>query len=292
MSNIPAIVKKTEDVKKFLVAFAPLVSEYATREYSHGAFLKTAMMCILESDELLKCLTTPAGQASMYHALRHAASTGLSLNPQEGKAVLIAYAGKVDYQVMKNGMIELAMDSGKVDFLTADIVYEGDDFKIEKAMEGDKYKFIPALKDRGDILGFFAALKMTDGTVHVKWIDRVNMEAHRDRYGKGLYHTADEPSKGIKKGDPKAHHGWHKSFEGFSLKTVIKALLRLVNISKDLTIAIITDDKFETDVIDFPPNKPGATAEDVKDDMEAEGAPVDTEGAETVETSKEKPDLF
>jgi phage RecT family recombinase len=273
MANTPAIIKKTDDAKKFLAPFMDVIPDYATRDFNHAAFMKSAMMCIMESDELQKCMTTPAGQASLYHALRYAAGTGLSLNPQEGKAALIAYAGKVEYQVMKGGMIELAMASQKVEFITSDIVYEGDEFNIEKTMDGDTYRFKPALMDRGKVIGYFAALRMTDATVHVKWIDIVNMEKHRDQYGKGV---------------KKENSAWNKSFDGMALKTVLKALLRSLEISPDLTGAVSTDDKFEAgDVLDITPDEAGTSAEDVKGEMEA-AAESGAEGG----TEDEKPDLF
>jgi phage RecT family recombinase len=257
------------------------MGDYATREYNHDVFLKSAMMCIIESDELQKCMTSPAGQASLYHALRYAAGTGLSLNPQEGKAALIAYSGKASYQVMKRGMIELAMDSGKVDFITADTVYEKDIFEIEKTMEGDKYSFKPALMDRGDVLGYFAALKMSNKTVHVKWIDIANMREHKKKYGQG--------------GDNQKA-AWNKSFDGMAIKTVLKALLRMVEISPDLTKAVVSDDTFEAgDVIDITPEpeKPGASSEDVKEKMEAAAEEKDKpEGDDGKKSGKEKDDLF
>ena len=278
MSNTPAIIKKTDDAKKFLAPFMDVIPDYATRDYDQAAFMKSAMMCIMESDELQKCMTTPAGQASIYHALRYAAGTGLSLNPQEGKAALIAYAGKVEYQVMKGGMIELAMASGKVKFITSDIVYEGDDFTLEKTMDGDTYRFKPALMERGKVMGYFAALRMTDDTVHVKWIDIVNMEAHKKQYGKGISNVKS---------------AWNTSFDGMALKTVLKALLRSLEISPELTGAVSTDDKFEAgDVVDITPDEPGVSAEDVKDAMSEPDEKTDAEGGTDKPSADKKPDLF
>jgi phage RecT family recombinase len=280
-SKVPAIVEKTDKTKAFLGSFKPLISDYATREYNHNAWLKTVMMCIMENDDLVKAMGTPAGQASLYHALRYAASTGLSLNPQEGKAALIAYSGKVQYQVMKGGMIELAMASGKVEFITSDVVYKKDEFEIEKTMNGDTFKFRPALAERGNVIGYFAALKMKVGTVLVKWIDIANMEAHRDRYGKGV---------------DRAGSAWKTSFDGMALKTVLKALLRSVEISPDLTTAVVTDDKFEAgdtgEVIDvIPEPEGGASAEEVKAELEA--AEGEGQGKEEPgEQGEEDKDLF
>lgn len=280
MANAPTIIKKTQEAKNFLITqFKPVIGDYAKAGLNEDAWLKTAMMCIMESDELQKCMATPAGQASIVHALRYAASTGLSLNPQEGKAALIAYSGKVEYQVMKGGMIELAMASDKVEFITADTVYAGDDFDIEKTMDGDRYRFKPALMDRGDAIGYFAAVKMKSGTCHVKWIDRANMEDHRDRYGKGI---------------TKENSAWKKSFDGMALKTVLKALLRSLEISPELTGAVSSDDKFEAeDVIDVTPAQPGATAEEVTEKMEGEEKAVESKPKdEKPPTEKTGKDLF
>jgi phage RecT family recombinase len=231
MANTNLVIKE-KDIQSYLKENAKSIQNYYSGSNVED-FLRSALMVISENKNLMECLKTNPGKASLRHALKFAANTGLSLNPQEGKAALIAYNGQVTYQVMKNGLIDLAMDSKKVEFITADTVRENDSFDIKKTMNGDTYEYGPARKDRGKIDGFFSALKMKDGTCHVKYMTMEEIEAHRDQYS-AMYRNKKEASP------------WHKSFEGMALKTVIKALFRNLSISSDIDRAVGADDKSES----------------------------------------------
>ena len=245
------------------------LSGYAVRNYNQDAFIKSAMLAIVESASLKECLTTPAGKASLFNAMRHAATTGLSLNPSEGKAALIAYGGKVQYQVMKNGIIELAMQSGQVEFVTADTVRENDLFTVTKTADGDNFNYQPKRKDRGEIDGFFAACKLKNGSTHVKWMTIKEIEEHRDKYS-SMYNAKPDASP------------WKKSFEGMGLKTVIKALFRNLSICPELDAAVISDDQEETQIINVTPK--GTSAEDVATILESKPAPAEKKAKQETTT--------
>lgn len=218
----------------FLKKFGKSLSDYAVRRYDQTAFLKSAMIAIQDNATLGECLKTDAGRKSLYHAMRYAATTGLSLNPQEGKAALIGYKNKngemvLNYQVMKNGLVDLALTSGKVEFITADLVRENDDFKIKKTASGDDYTFEPALKDRGEVIGFIAAMKLKGGSTYVKWLTVAEVCEFRDKYSSMFKNRPDSSP-------------WTHSFNGMGVKTVMKALLRSVSISPDVDAAIKGDD--------------------------------------------------
>ncbi|MBE9572475.1 MAG: recombinase RecT, partial [Proteobacteria bacterium] len=131
----------------FMKSLAGQLETYAVRDYNNQVFAKSAMIAIVSSDGLQECLTTDEGKVSIINALKMAAGTGLSLNPQTGMAALIPYSKKINnrwiktaqFQIMKNGLIELALESGKVEFITADTVREADAFTMSKTMNGDEY---------------------------------------------------------------------------------------------------------------------------------------------------------
>jgi recombination protein RecT len=250
---------------EFLQKFGKSLENYAMRNYDHSTFLKSAMIALIGNKNLSEALKTEQGKMSIFDALRYASTTGLSLNPQEGKAALIGYKtsdGKhiINYQIMKNGMVDLAMESGKVEFITSDYVMENDSFEISKSIDGDKYNFIPATKNRGEIIGFFAALKMKSGHTHIKWMTIEEIEKIRDNYSANWKHK-------------KQDSPWGKSFSGMGIKTVLKALLRNISISDELDNAIGTDDFFEAEF----KVEMGATAEDAKEKLEKKEKPGDDE---------------
>ena len=222
-NNLP--ITTDSQAGEFLQKFGKSLKDYAVRKYDQTAFLKSAMIAIADNADLSACLKTEEGKRSLFSALRYAGSTGLSLNPQEGKAALIPYKGKIQYQIMKNGMVELALESGKVDFITAEYVKSGDKFVLKKSISGDDYTHEPALKDRGEVIGYYSALRLSSGSTHVKWFTSEEIADHRKKYSE-------------------------KSFMpeiGYGIKTAMKALLRSVSISRDLDEAIATDDFFEAD---------------------------------------------
>lgn len=253
--NLPVTVDK--QAGEYLQAFGRSLEEYAIREYNHNAFLKSAMLCIVSNPDVAACLKTDDGRLSLFNALRYASTTGLSLNPQEGKAAIIAYGGKVQYQVMKNGMIDLAMDSGKVEFISADYVRKNDHFEIQKTVNGDTYTFEPALENRGDLRGFYAALRLKGGFTHVKWMTVQEVEEIRDNYS-AMFKAKPEVSS------------WKKSFIGMGVKTVMKSLLRSVSISDALDMAVGADDFYNSD---HSAPSPGVSADAAADKLKSEGAP-------------------
>lgn len=240
---------------QFLEKFQGSLKDYAIRKYDHVSFLKSAMLAIADNNTLSECLKSEQGKRSLFNALRYASTTGLSLNPAEGKAALIGFKNKsgemvINYQIMKNGLIDLALESGKVEFINADYVKSNDKFRLTKTAIGDNFEFEPALSNRGDIIGFYAALKLKDGGSYVKWFTKQEIEEFRDKYS-SMFKFNPENSP------------WSKSFSGMGIKTVIKALLRSVRISDDVDNAIGSDDFFEPEF-----KVHGVTPEEVKEKLD------------------------
>jgi len=257
MAENKQLAKKPEkQIANFLQMSSKSLFSYASRKYNRDAFIKSAMLAIIENDDLKNCINSNPGQLSLFGALRYAATNGLSLNPQEGKAALIPYKGKVSYQIMKNGLIDLAMDSGAVESIISYVVRENDVFSFTKTSDGDKYEYTPARSERGEIEGFFAAVKFKDSVSIGQYMTLEQVEDHRDKYSKGLKDG---------NGKPRQNHAWVKSFEGMGLKTVIKRLFRNVSISPVMDEAVGIDDGFECDTIEIKKN--GFTAEGVTEEI-------------------------
>lgn len=255
-------------IEGFLKPLSPALAKYAERKYPMDRFLRSANLAIMSNKDLKAAVQTNQGKQSLMDSLRYAAATGLSLNPQEGKACLIAYGDKVQYQIMKNGLVQLALETEKVEFITGEIVRENDTFRITKNMSGDNYDHSIALSERGKIIGFYSAMKLTEGGQHVIYMSRQEMEEHRDRYAKGLYHNYTDNKKGIKKGDPRPDHAWHKSFEGQGIKTVIKRLLTRVSIAEDNTFEEMT--RFDDMVSGAEPENISDRFDDVAEKVDIE----------------------
>jgi phage RecT family recombinase len=253
MTKQLATIEKTAG--DFLTSLKATLPTYAIRPYKQETFVRSAMIAIVSNEDLQSCLTTDQGKASIINAMRMAAGTGLSLNPQEGKAALIPYSKNIgkgnqnkwiktaQYQVMKNGLIELALESGKVEFITADTVRTNDEFTLKKTMNGDEYFFSPARSDRGEIDGFFAAVKMKDGTCHTTYMAITQTDEHREKFSS-------------KTAMPE---------EGYGQKTVLKKLLNNLHISPELSQVVGSDDVEEADYSIVP--EQGTSADDLEKNL-------------------------
>jgi phage RecT family recombinase len=239
-----AVAVTEKSIGEQLVAWLPNLQKYAVRKYDADNWIKTAMLCVLESKDIQELLATKAGQASLYHALRYAASTGLSLNPQEGKAALVPIQGKVNYWIMKNGWVDLLMDTGKVARATSFVVYLADVFEIEITPQGDSYKFRPNLDDRGAVRGFCSSIVFADGTTSVHWMTKKQVEDHRDQFSK-------------MKGPGSA---WATAFEGRALAACVKQHIRRLA----LGTADIVEGDDEPEPVRGWDDAPGTSAEELE----------------------------
>lgn len=290
-NNEVAVVEDSKAAQLYMATMLPGLEMLAQRKYDPKSWAQTVVLAIVESQALTKCLTTAEGKASLYHALKFAAATGLSMNPQEGKCALVPYAGKIQYQIMKNGLIDIALADPNVRNIRSLVVKERDTFRILQTLDGDTFEFEPHLTDRGEPIGYFAAVKMESGPSYVKYITKDEAEKHRDRYS-SMYNS-----------DKKTKSPWHKSFDGMAEKTVIKELLRTNHISSDLDILVGTDDKAEAEMIDITPapsleeqvveEQPIIEAEKVEEAKEEPAEPVEASGEaeDRIDPPTEKGDI-
>jgi phage RecT family recombinase len=198
-----------------------------TTEEQAAEIIKTAALCVMESDALQKAIKTEQGKISFLHSMKQALRAGLSLNPQEGKAALIPYGNRITYLPMKNGFIDKAMACKEVKSIRPKVVKKNDQFELWEDEKGSHYKFVPAITDRGPSVGYVAFLVEQNGTVHYSYMSKEEVEEHRDKYAASV------------------NGPWKKSFDGMAKKTVTKELLRDLNINPVLSELVGIDDEIE-----------------------------------------------
>ena len=247
------------------------IEKFCSSRTSVNVIMRSALLAFDESDRLRQALETRTGQNSVYHAMLRAASTGLSLNPLEGKACLVPYYRKegknwitvVNYQIMKNGLIHLALRSGQIDHISADVVRENDEFKIRKTAAGDEFEFSPALTGRGKAVGCYASVKFKNGESKICYMSWEEIDEHRERYSQSYQNDLK---------DDKKESPWSKSPESMGLKTVLKRLFNNTFISDEVTKAVTSDDKAEANIIDVQPEKISTSKEVAKQLLDKENS--------------------
>jgi recombination protein RecT len=224
--NSGIIAIRDQDIPNRLVALAPEFRFlFPGKPAAFDVWMKSLALCVIENKDLRAALTTENGQRSFIRVVQKAASTGLSLNPLDGEAAIIPFGdGTINYWPMKNGIIKGAMDSGEVETVFSKIIYEKDTFTIEETSKGDDYRFCPALEARGKPKAYFAVIVLKSGRTILEYMTKEQVEAHRDKYGKGL---------------SKATSVWNTNFDAMAEKTVLKALLRRVHVNSKTLDSII-----------------------------------------------------
>jgi phage RecT family recombinase len=248
------------------------LQKYKRRDYDQAEFLQTAMIQIENSPYLQQCFGSKEGRISLYNALKMASVSGLSLNPDEGEAALVARKDKngnyiAKYQKMKNGLIKIAMEDGAVKKIKPDIVRQNDVFEIISTGEGDNYKFSPARRDRGEVDGYFACVTTSDGQNFIKYMTTEEIEEHREKYSP-FY----KDSRGEKK-----DAAWVKSFHGMAIKTVIKAVLGNLHLSSETRQAISADENNYQEEEPEQPTVVAGNAEVIKQEEPPPPPPSDDE---------------
>lgn len=206
------------------------------RKYDFRAFAASAMLAISENDKAMEALKTPLGQATLMMALKKAARIGLSLAPGEGQACLIAYGSSIQYQVMKDGYIELAMETGAVEALRAEVVRDGDTINtVSSLRDGDSITHtIDRKTNRGEIIGAYAEMLLTNGKTYIYYMDRGELDERRK----------------ASKGGPL----WANYYEAACKKTVVKDLLRKTHLKALRSAKQLIDEDY-----DLPPEPTDAT---------------------------------
>lgn len=171
------------------------------------------------SDELKKADTN-----SIILAAGQSAAMNLPLNPSLGMAAVIAYwdkkKGPIDektgqprgqyvaqFQMMRNGLMELAQRSGKVARIANEVVYEGELKSYNRFT--DEYDFT-GQRISNKVIGYMAYAKLLNGFEKTVFMTVEEAMAHGKRYSK----TYSNP-----------YGRWKTDFEAMALKTVLKRLI-------------------------------------------------------------------
>jgi phage RecT family recombinase len=230
-----------------------------------------AVLAITQNNALRACLTNELEAALLMRALQLNAASGLSLSPQRGEAALVVYRGNkgavVTHMPMKNGLVKTALRTGKVARIESGTVYEHDDFKPKKSSAGDGYDWEIAVDDRGPPKGYFALVKLTDGTSVLEYQTKEQVWEHAIKYGNGR--VWDDQARRYKN-EFYAESAWGKSFDGMAEKTVIRAVLGGLYLPEIEELFQGEEEPPMRDVTE--PQRRGASAEDIEEKLAEQAA--------------------
>lgn len=179
---------------------------------------------------------------SFLGAMMTAAQLGLEPNTPLGQAYLIPYRNhgrlEAQFQLGYKGLIDLAYRSGEVSTIQAHAVYEKDEFDYELGLE-PKLRHVPAKKDRGEPVCFYAVFRTKDSGYGFEVMSVEDVRANAQKY-----------SKAYKNGP------WQTNFEEMAKKTVLKRVLKYAPLKTEFVRAVAADETIKTslsqDMFDLP----------------------------------------
>ncbi|MDK1020058.1 MAG: recombinase RecT [Candidatus Hydrogenedentes bacterium] len=227
----------------------------------------TAMKNAKTASKILQCTGLSVAKTFMDLAM-----TGLSPAPQLGLVCFVPYGKDLQLQIEYRGFIALAKRSGQVSYITADVVREGDDFAYERGTE-QFLRHVP--KGVGEATHYYALVRFKDGSSDFRVMTKAQVEKHRDKFSKQYMAT--------KRGT------WKDHFDAMAMKTCIRLLCKLLDLSPEMTHAARLDEYNEAGVgarsLDM--NKPGRSGLDLSPRrIESESVPADDAKAAQSDTGE------
>lgn len=221
----PAVAKKT--VKDWIQsdAFRDQIAKALPKHLTPDRFLRVALTSTLKTPALLEC--TPESVTSCLLQC-----SALGLEPDGRRAHLIPFRDNrkgvttctliIDYK----GLAELAMRSGLVSNIHADVVRENDVFEYD--MGEIKAHKIDFRNDRGPAYAFYAICRFKDGSIKADVMSVDEVEAIRKR--------SKSPDSGPWVTDPVE----------MGKKTVFRRLSKWLPLSPEFRDAVESEDEVET----------------------------------------------
>lgn len=217
-----------------LQRFNVVMKDTRTQEYlasvlgsKKDQFVTTLISAVANNENLQTC----EPMSLMYTAMK-ATALGLPIDPNLGYAAMIPFkdgkSGKTlcQFQVQRDGWMELLMRTGQVKFVANEVVHEGE--LVKKNKFTGEYVFDEGAKKSDKVIGYMAYIKLTNGFEKTVYWTVEECKAHALRY-----------SQTFKKG----YGIWKENFDAMALKTVLKHIIKKYAPKSVEVLSAISDDQ-------------------------------------------------
>lgn len=246
MSN--QVNKAQPDLKGFLNKHIDAIQSVALQTITAERMVRLVLAASSKEPKLSQC--TPL---SILRSMMQAAELGLEVCSGKNEGYLIPrWNGKSKQMECTflpgyQGLIRLAVDSGKIRNIEARVVYQKDDFSVEFG-DTPKVTHKPTWeKERGKIVAVYAVAFMPDGSKTFDVMPIHEVEDIRDR------------SK-----DKDGFSPWKTDFAEMARKTAVRRLAKYLPKSKEFAAALDIQAKTEAGEVfdvEIEPNRPGDAPE-------------------------------
>ena len=241
MNAAKGIVKTKQENKKpslqgLIRAMEPEIKKALPSVITPERFTRMVFTALSSNKKLQAC--TPE---SFLGAMMQAAQLGVEPNTPIGQAYLIPYGNQVQFQLGYKGLIDLAYRSGEVQSIQAHEVHEDDTFEYELGLN-PKLKHVPAMKDRGQVILYYAVIKLKNGGEGFEVMSREDV----DQFARAK-------SKIYKNGP------WQTDFDEMAKKTVLKKVLKYAPLKSDFAKQVKEDETIKTSISENMTDLPDET---------------------------------
>jgi recombination protein RecT len=109
------------------------------------------------------CQIAMRNRQSVVNAVTNIAAIGISLNPAKKQAYLVPRDGRICLDISYMGLLDLAIQSGAIQWGQSELVYEVDGFSLNNFDKPPTHQRNPFAKDRGAIVGAYVVVKTSSG---------------------------------------------------------------------------------------------------------------------------------
>lgn len=262
MSNNPVAV-----IRQNLEVMAPQLQAALPEHVSVEKFTRVAMTAIQQTPALQN-----ADRASLFGAIVRLAQDGLL--PDGREAAIVMFGQQATAMPMIAGVLKKVRQSGEVSKISAQVVYENDQFVVNYGFDEDVTHIPPSLdKPRGKPVGAYATAVLKDGSKLLEVMSHEEIEKVR------------AVSRSGKNGP------WVQWWGEMARKTVMRRLSKRLPMSTDMEHAFERDETMavtvdQPDVVEQQPMQFAASRLDA---LEAEVVEAEQEGGEQQEAQETSP---
>jgi recombination protein RecT len=201
------IAKKEPTIHELLIVNRKKIESALPANIDINRLLSVAINEVRNNQKLQECTGT-----SLFNCIATSARIGLFPDNLLGEAYLVPFKDKCQLVIGYQGLLKLAYQSGQITNITAKEVRENDKFSYKYGMKPDLIH-VPAAKDRGATVYYYAVATLTNGGAAFEVMSREDCEAHKKKYSKASF----SPSS-----------PWNTEFDAMAKKTVIRKLVKLL----------------------------------------------------------------
>lgn len=229
--NSPVKLTKNMSIADMVKALEPEIKRALPSVLTPERFTRMALSALNNTPKLAEC-----SPMSFIAALMNSAMLGVEPNTPLQQAYLIPYnnKGKLEcqFQLGYRGLIDLAYRNDRMQSIEAHTIYQNDEFYYELGLE-PKLRHIPALEDRGDVIGFYAVFRLDNGGSRFEVMSKSDIDRYAQTFSRAF--ASD-------------YSPWKTNYEAMAKKTVIKQLLKYAPIKTEFRKALSMDETIKTDL--------------------------------------------